>query len=749
MLFGFGSNNHGQLGIGEVPEGDNAFSATPKTIKVKGLDWKAVACGMFHSAALTGTGELYTWGSNEEGQLGHKLKRKEEGLDTPTLLKCPAGKREHISAVACGNRHTILLDSKGTAWTFGETEDGKLGVKVGKEESKVTPQHVKLPTKNVAVRGIAAGNNHTFLWTDSDAWVCGCNNTGQLGLANDDELVETTFKAIPWFAGKAIEHASLGDGHTAVILADGTLVTFGSARNDRLGHKSDSPAVFEPTAVEWLSTKIRAELVSCGGQTTFVLGSVKNTAFVDAPQSSPKLRPLEILSPNQPGDSSQEATESPPTPTTPKLFIEEPESLGNTDTESDDEISHNRSPLARQTSITSLKLCDRDVTPSPVPEECPSDSGDNVSQSDSEDDVPGLTTKLPQAEGRPVPPPIRQRPSPPAENCSVTTSPGESPVPKPRAAGPLRPLPSPRNPASTQSTPQEAETPASTRSARSDDWARRSARRASWRQSRVLSPSVLPPIVTRANAPAVDYGEGDAPLSPLTTLKMKSFDSSDDSESDDGRPPVVPPRPPTRTTPSSIGYSDASFESGSSEESEKEDDDPAKAVDSRDSDLESPVPAPRVRSSPQPKSPSRHQQQHHAANHEKHGDDNDGSGDSSSDEDESEDDSDESGEDLSDDESPTTENPTDNAPIEEKGSDPDSPRKSPSWFGSSRKRKDKKNKDTRGGEQSKSPTTDAGDDGGAANSNANADADADTRAPARRKKARKSKETKSGLCVLL
>ena len=30
-----------------------------------------VSCGEYHSAALTGSGEVYTWGDGGDGQLGH------------------------------------------------------------------------------------------------------------------------------------------------------------------------------------------------------------------------------------------------------------------------------------------------------------------------------------------------------------------------------------------------------------------------------------------------------------------------------------------------------------------------------------------------------------------------------------------------------------------------------------------------------------------------------------------------------
>lgn len=146
LLFAFGSNDKGQLGLGSVAEGDSSYVATPSTVKIKAQPWRAVSCGHDHTAALSASGEVYTWGSNEEGQLGHKPKRGAEGgyMCVPTLLKSPAGKRESIKEVACGTRHTIVVDTRGVAWSFGETEDGKLGVPFGKKENaKTTPSQVR------------------------------------------------------------------------------------------------------------------------------------------------------------------------------------------------------------------------------------------------------------------------------------------------------------------------------------------------------------------------------------------------------------------------------------------------------------------------------------------------------------------------------------------------------------------------------------------------------------------------------
>ncbi len=65
----FGSNNEGQLGVG-----DNDLKASDNPLLVESLSmFQAIglACGAYHSAAITEKGELYAWGLAEKGALGY------------------------------------------------------------------------------------------------------------------------------------------------------------------------------------------------------------------------------------------------------------------------------------------------------------------------------------------------------------------------------------------------------------------------------------------------------------------------------------------------------------------------------------------------------------------------------------------------------------------------------------------------------------------------------------------------------
>lgn len=71
-----------------------------------------IACGLHHTVCLTQTGEVFTFGSNQYGQLGSGDLMPHFG---PVQVKVNA----IIIQVAAGSNHTVLLTSKGVVYTFG------------------------------------------------------------------------------------------------------------------------------------------------------------------------------------------------------------------------------------------------------------------------------------------------------------------------------------------------------------------------------------------------------------------------------------------------------------------------------------------------------------------------------------------------------------------------------------------------------------------------------------------------------
>ena len=68
-VFSWGSDRFGQLGYGGSDAGKG--SLVPKKIEnLKKFTVVAIAAGEIHSVCFTDAGEIYSWGSNKEGQLG-------------------------------------------------------------------------------------------------------------------------------------------------------------------------------------------------------------------------------------------------------------------------------------------------------------------------------------------------------------------------------------------------------------------------------------------------------------------------------------------------------------------------------------------------------------------------------------------------------------------------------------------------------------------------------------------------------
>lgn len=71
-----------------------------------------IACGLHHTTCLTQSGDVYTFGSNQYGQLGTGDLLPHYG---PVQVKINAV----ITHIAAGSNHTVLLTTKGVVYTFG------------------------------------------------------------------------------------------------------------------------------------------------------------------------------------------------------------------------------------------------------------------------------------------------------------------------------------------------------------------------------------------------------------------------------------------------------------------------------------------------------------------------------------------------------------------------------------------------------------------------------------------------------
>jgi alpha-tubulin suppressor-like RCC1 family protein len=133
-LFVWGYNNYGQIGN----RSEESFQLIP--IKLNDFNYEkivAISCGFHHSMTLTECGHVYSWGSNENGQLGideredtyNMFKTRSLKINKPKLIeiKSENNKNVLIEKIICGSKHSLLLSRDGDIYAFGSNNWGQIG----------------------------------------------------------------------------------------------------------------------------------------------------------------------------------------------------------------------------------------------------------------------------------------------------------------------------------------------------------------------------------------------------------------------------------------------------------------------------------------------------------------------------------------------------------------------------------------------------------------------------------------------
>eukprot|EP01102_Stenamoeba_stenopodia_P000004 TRINITY_DN0_c0_g3_i1.p1 TRINITY_DN0_c0_g3~~TRINITY_DN0_c0_g3_i1.p1 ORF type:complete len:419 (+),score=98.20 TRINITY_DN0_c0_g3_i1:293-1549(+) len=151
-----------------------------------GVHVTKIFAGAFHNFALTKEGEVYGWGFNNYGQLG--TGDMENRLNPePVAFFSKLG----VVSIAAGQTHTTVLTGEGKVYSFGRGDYGQLGL--GDDLShqskpvEIPPASFGLEEDDVVI-GIAAGTNHSLAWTKKGkAFAWGFGTEYQLGNGEEQD----------------------------------------------------------------------------------------------------------------------------------------------------------------------------------------------------------------------------------------------------------------------------------------------------------------------------------------------------------------------------------------------------------------------------------------------------------------------------------------------------------------------------------------------------------------------------------
>ncbi|KAL9462616.1 hypothetical protein AB3S75_000587 [Citrus x aurantiifolia] len=230
-VLSWGAGGSGRLGHGQESSIlgflRSTSEYTPRLIKeLEGVKVKIAAAGFLHSACIDENGRVYIFGDRAVDKM---LFQEGNHVRRPSLIsKLPCSEE-----VACGGYHTCVLTSGGELYTWGSNENGCLGI--GSIDVLHSPERVQGPfsespidqicTSIVLVScgwkhtaAISEGKILTWGWGGSHGTFSedGHSSGGQLGHGNDVDYIQPTI--VNFGENVKALQVSCGFNHTGALL---------------------------------------------------------------------------------------------------------------------------------------------------------------------------------------------------------------------------------------------------------------------------------------------------------------------------------------------------------------------------------------------------------------------------------------------------------------------------------------------------------------------------------------------------
>lgn len=249
-MFTWGAGYVGQLGR-KFERGQKKYSAIPMIVPLEGIVVRQVSCGSCHTAVVTETGQVWTWGEGRRGELGH---HQEPGVkQTPQLVENL--ETVFVVQVSCGGSHTVAVADTGMMYSWGWAKNGQTGH--GDRQMLKVPRKIE-HANGSNIKMVACGNKHTAaINKKGQALTWGCGKHGQTGLGKDDDVPVPTF--IEEMKDKVMTHVACGAIHTCFVSDEGNVWIMGFG--EHLGPSDTQHFFYSP---KMLTLPEPIKFVSCG-----------------------------------------------------------------------------------------------------------------------------------------------------------------------------------------------------------------------------------------------------------------------------------------------------------------------------------------------------------------------------------------------------------------------------------------------------------------------------------------------------
>lgn len=263
----------GTGGIGQLSDNGSWSRTTPANVCALGESdctanplraARKIAPGMSHTLALLENGTVASWGSNQFGNLGNNTtinRSRPVQVCAVGATDCGAHPLQGVASVSAGGNHSLALLTDGTVVSWGYNVGGELGD--GTTATRTTPVKVCAPGATdcaanplTGVVKVAAGNGISLAVLSNGTLVSwGTNEDGRLGDGKKADKRTTPGKVCAPGATdcEAAPLTGVTDvaaySHVLALLSNGTVAAWGSNQSGQLGKDWQHADQYRPSVV--------------------------------------------------------------------------------------------------------------------------------------------------------------------------------------------------------------------------------------------------------------------------------------------------------------------------------------------------------------------------------------------------------------------------------------------------------------------------------------------------------------------
>ena len=169
---------------------------------------KRIAVGIKHGLAVDENQKLYVWGDGTYGELGEDQDNENRSSEIPVKVAYFDNKDIKVNSVSAGYRHSIVVDTEGKMYSFGDNSKGQLA---SYDERSSKPNEIDA---DFQVMAVFSGLNHNLVKTkEGRIYTWGGQNKFKSGKTNKLNFLDFMYE----FKGKKTSNIQTAQDNTVVI----------------------------------------------------------------------------------------------------------------------------------------------------------------------------------------------------------------------------------------------------------------------------------------------------------------------------------------------------------------------------------------------------------------------------------------------------------------------------------------------------------------------------------------------------